>query len=60
MRPPLVILALVLVACGSPAVSAAPSAATGGDPTGAWQLAFATVDGRELGLIDDHPITAVL
>lgn len=60
MRSPLVVLAFVLVACGSPAVSATPSASTDADPSGAWQLASATVDGRPLALIDDHPVTAVV
>jgi len=60
MRPALVPLALVLAACGSPAVSATPSASTIADPTGAWQLAAAIVDGRALEVLDDHPITAVI
>lgn len=60
MRILLATLAVVLAACGSPAVSAEPSASTGGDPTGAWQLAAGTVDGRPLDLLDDHPITAVI
>ena len=50
----------VVAAGGSPAVSAEPSASTGGDPTGACQLAAGTVDGRPLDLLDDHPITAVI
>jgi heat shock protein HslJ len=60
MRLPFVLLALLLAACGSPAVSATPSASTDADPSGAWQLASATVDGRALELLDDHPITAVI
>lgn len=53
-------LIVVLAACGSPAVSAEPSATIGADPTGAWQLASATVDGRALELLADHPVTAVI
>lgn len=55
-----VLLVLVLAACGSPAVSATPSASAGAGPTGAWQLVSATVDGGAFELLDDHPITAVL
>jgi heat shock protein HslJ len=60
MRFLLATVVLVLAACGSPAVSATPSASTDADPTGAWQLASATVDGQPLELLDDHPITAVI
>lgn len=60
MRLPLALLVLLLAACGSPAVSATPSASAEADPTGAWQLTSVTVDGRELELLDDHPITAVI
>ena len=60
MRFPLASFVAVLTACGSPAVSTTPSASTDADATGAWQLASATVDGRALELLDDHPITAVI
>ena len=60
MRILLATLVVVLAACGSTAVSAEPSAPLDADPTGAWQLASATVDGRALDLLDDHPITAVI
>lgn len=60
MRLQLTLLLLVLAACGSPAASALPSASTDADPSGAWQLATATVDGQGLQLLDDHPITAVI
>ena len=60
MRLPLALLVVVLAACGSPAVSAAPSASTDADPSGAWQLASATVDGLALEPLDDHPITAMI
>lgn len=60
MRRTLGLLALVLVACGSPAVSASPPASTGADPVGAWRLAAATVDGQALELLEDHPVTAVI
>lgn len=60
MRRTLLALVGLLAACGSPAVSGTPSASIDADPTGAWQLASATVDGRGLGLLDDHPITAVI
>lgn len=53
-------LALVVAACGSPAASAAPSASVDMDPTGAWELVSATVDGARIELIDDHPVTAVI
>jgi len=60
MRSALALLALVLAACGSDAVMATPSAPAGGDPLGAWQLVEATVDGRALDLLEDHPVTAVV
>lgn len=60
MRLSHVFLALALVGCGSPAVSASPSASTGADPIGSWQLATATVDGEALDLLEDHPVTAVI
>jgi heat shock protein HslJ len=52
--------AVVAAGCGSPAAPATPSASDTADPTGAWQLASATVDGRTLELLDDHPVTAVI
>ncbi|HSI99185.1 MAG TPA: META domain-containing protein [Patescibacteria group bacterium] len=60
MRSSIGLLAIVLAACGSSATSVEPSASTDGDPTGAWQLAAAIVDGQELELLDDHPVTAVI
>lgn len=60
MRLPVALIALVLVACGSPAASATPPSSTGADPSGAWQLESATVDGAALELIDEHPITVVI
>lgn len=60
MRHLLATLALGLAACGSSGGSAAPLASTDADPSGAWQLESATVDGAALELFDDHPITAVV
>lgn len=61
MRIAVVLLALLLVACGSDAVPATPPASTPeGDPLGAWQLVDATVDGRALELLAEHPVTAVV
>lgn len=54
------LLAAVLGACGSTGASPVPSASTPADPTGAWQLASATVDGVALQLLKDQPITAVI
>lgn len=53
------LLGLLLAGCASPATSAEPSAARG-DPAGAWQLTSATVDGRRLELLEDHPVTAII
>jgi heat shock protein HslJ len=60
MRLSIAFLSIALVACGSSATSVEPSAATDADPAGAWQLASAIVDGQELELLDDHPVTAVI
>lgn len=60
MRLHLALLVVLLAACGSPAASAAPSASADLDPTGAWELVAATVDGVPIELLDDHPVTAVL
>jgi len=60
MRLLLPCVVLVLAACGSPAVSATPPASGATDPTGAWQLVSATVEGRALDLLADHPITVVI
>lgn len=60
MRLWLVAVVVLLAACGAPGSPATPSASTTVDPTGAWQLASATIDGRALELLDDHPITAVI
>ena len=51
---------LIVAGCGSPTASVTPSATDAVDPGGAWRLASATVDGRALELLDDHPITAVV
>jgi heat shock protein HslJ len=60
MRLQFTFLVLVVAACGSPAASAAPSASADMDPTGAWELVSATVDGATIELLDDHPVTAVI
>lgn len=60
MRSAIGLLTLVLAACGADAVPATPTASAAGDPLGAWQLVEATVDGRALELLDDHPVTAVV
>lgn len=51
---------ILLAGCGSSAAPATSSASEPVEPGGAWQLASATVDGRALDLLDDHPVTAVI
>lgn len=63
MRLNFTLVVLLLAACGSPAASAAPSAPSASadlDPTGAWELVSATVDGVPIELLEDHPVTAVI
>jgi len=49
------LLALLLAACGE------PSSVGGGESLdGAWELRSATVDGSEIGLLDDHRVTATI
>lgn len=60
MQLQLVLLGLLIAACSSPAASAAPSASSDIDPTGAWELVSATVDGVPIELLEDHPVTAVI
>lgn len=55
MHRALILLCLILAACGSPAVS--PSNGSGGDPEGSWQLASGATDAGPVPIVADHPIT---
>lgn len=56
----ILVMALLLAACGSPGTSVEPTPGRSADPAGAWQLTSATVDGRPLELLDEHPVTAMI
>jgi heat shock protein HslJ len=55
MRRSLILLCLILAACGSPAAS--PSSGSSGDPEGSWQLASGATDAGPVPIVADHPIT---
>jgi heat shock protein HslJ len=55
MRRSLLLLCLILAACGSPAVS--PSGGGDGDPDGSWQLTSGATVAGPVPIVDDHPIT---
>jgi len=63
MHRPIVVMVLVaalLVACGS--AGAPPPSPTGDpfDPQGSWELTFGNADGTVLPILDDHPITLTI
>lgn len=55
MRRSMLLLCLILAACGSSAVS--PSSGGSGDPEGSWRLASGATDAGPIPIVDDHPIT---
>lgn len=55
MHRSLLLLSVILSACGSPAVS--PSSGGTGDPEGSWQLTSGATDAGPIPIVDDHPIT---
>lgn len=55
MRRSLLLLCLMLAACGTPAAS--PSSGGSVDPQGSWQLASGGTDAGPVPIVDDHPIT---
>lgn len=55
MRRPLLLLCVILAACGSPAVS--PTGGGSADPEGSWQLTSGATDAGPIPIVDDHPIT---
>jgi heat shock protein HslJ len=55
MRRSLVLLCLILAACGSPAVSRSSGGSV--DPQGSWQLASGATDAGPVPIVADHPIT---
>lgn len=54
-RMPSLLLALVLAACGSPAVS--PPASAPIDVEGSWQLSAGRFDNQAVPIVESHPIT---
>lgn len=57
----LVCLTILIVACADPAQKGGDPPQTGEDPVGTpWQLESGTVDGNDLTLVDDHPITLTI
>lgn len=59
-RLPFLALALVLVACGSVGASPISPSADPFDPEGSWELKSGHVDGAEIPIVDDHPITVTI
>ena len=59
-RVPLLAVALMLVACGS--AGAPPTSPSGEpfDPQGSWELSSGSVNGAEIPIVDDHPITLTI
>lgn len=59
-RLPLLAVALIVVACGS---AGTPPTSPSGDPfepQGSWELTSGRVDGAEIPIVDDHPITLTI
>lgn len=58
MRSPLLLVCLILAACGAPAVS--PSSGGTIDPDGSWQLTSGATDAGPIPIVADHPITLTI
>lgn len=60
-RAPLIIGAVVfLAACGSARTSPPDASEEPFDPQGTWRLVSGSVDGREIPVADDHPVTLTI
>lgn len=57
-RPVLLLLLLLLAACGTQSPSATEVEPV--DPTGSWRLTSGTAAGAEVPILDDHPITLTI
>jgi len=59
-RLPFLAVALILVACAS--VGTPPTSPSGDpfEPQGSWELTSGRVDGAEIPIVDDHPITLTI
>jgi heat shock protein HslJ len=59
-RPPFLAVVLILAACGS--MGTPPTSPSGDpfDPQGSWELTSGEVDGAEIPIVDDHPITVTI
>jgi heat shock protein HslJ len=51
---------MVLAACGSAGTSPPASSEAPFDPQGTWRLVSGSADGREIPVIDDHPVTLTI
>lgn len=58
MRITLLVLVLVLAACGAP--GATPTQSTELDTSGTWQLTSGRTDAGEVPILDDYPITLTI
>lgn len=59
-RFPLLAVALMLTACGSVGSPSPDASEDPFDPQGSWELISGSVDGAEIPLVDDHPITLTI
>ena len=60
MIRPLVLLGILITACGSPGASRSPSQGGPVDPQGSWQLLSGATDAGAIPIVADHPITLTL
>ena len=59
-RVPLLAVALMLVACGSAGAPLTSPSSEPFDPQGSWELSSGSVNGAEIPIVDDHPITLTI
>ena len=64
MQPPrrlsFLAVALILAACGSAGTPPTSPSGDPFDPQGSWELTSGRVDGAEIPIVDDHPITLTI
>jgi heat shock protein HslJ len=59
-RPPILAVALMLVACGSAGTPPTSPSEEPFDPQGSWELTSGRAGGVEIPIVDDHPITLTI
>jgi heat shock protein HslJ len=59
-RLPLIAVALILVACGSAGTPPTSPSGEPFEPQGSWELTSGRVDGAEIPIVGDHPITLTI